>query len=169
MIRVVLRNNFSHPLDRGIVLLKFRGQFVVQGRQAGEAADFGRETLEFGARQHLRQVGGARDGVPKLFGIARFRKVLMRRPHQPQDGFTVGVAGKHEADGLRPALHDLREQVHAVHAGHHHVRDDDIHRGGGHYRQRLVPAFHELHGPFRPHVTQLPLEALQHARLVIHK
>ena len=70
---------------------------------------------------------------------------------------------------LRMALHHLGEQLRPVHAGHHHVGDDDIHAVRGHEIERHLPVVHEIHFPFVPHGPQLALQTLQHPRLVVHK
>ena len=76
---------------------------------------------------------------------------------------------KDDARGPRMALHDLVQQLGAIHAGHAHVGHHHVRGMLRHQLHRVRPAAGKNHLPFPAHPVERPLQPLQDQRLVIHK
>ncbi|MCY1519243.1 hypothetical protein D9M68_539920 [compost metagenome] len=101
--------------------------------------------------------------VPGLEDEAVDGPILDRAHHR----FSVGVPGKHDADGIGPALAHPHQQLAAIHLRHHEVADNQLDVLAGEYLQRLDAVAGEV---------QLVVLALEHppqrgqdARFIIHQ
>jgi hypothetical protein len=149
---------------------------AVGGGQLGEGADLlgllgvlGLERPVAGDQVELLQ--RQRHGDAQVVVVPGLEDELVHRAFvdRAHDRVGVGVAGEHDADRVGRTLFHLLQKLGAVHARHHEVADDQVHRTLGQAFEPFLAAaggedvvvFLAKHAPQRPHDADLVIHQQQ--------
>ena len=154
-------------LHRGVRQLEPFDQFLEQFRHGRDRLEPAHQLPQAVVVQKFLEDARALDRALQQVGVARFRQVLMGGADRPQDQVHIGVTREDDPHRPRVAVADAGEQLGAVHAGHAHVRHDDVELVLFEQLQRRLRPAGEVHLPVAAPAAQHPSQSVEDHLLVV--
>jgi hypothetical protein len=105
----------------------------------------------------------------KQIRIAGLGQMLMRGSYGLKNHLLIQLPGEDNPNDIRVALHDLGQQLHAIHSRHLHVGDNRVNGFLVDNVQCRLTAGDKVHIPFMAHTAEHSLETLKHQWFIINK